>query len=575
MLASHSNVVLNAFAEVREDPIWQIADNHYQMDRTHPPGTLWQVNRVPYVKTIMNWWQNETVKEIVLKAGSKNGKSTPILMCLAWSMTRRPVAKLWLSGNDQLADDAADEYVHPVLERCPDLSGQLLKDRTNNKVNRIRTRLCTLHIRGAQGKTVLEQMSYGEIFADECRQFPPGALSKLAKRQRNFVNAKRALFSTPDQLGDDFDGRFSLGSQCEWMFPCEGCETSIPIVFSKKYSQLPDPWKEKSQIMFPDGEACWLECKCNHRHFDVPSTRRWIVDHGDWVALNTSADRSIRHPEVESAHWNAFLPPDLSWQDHVDEFRLAMKYLKYGNSEPLRIFICETLGADWHSIIMTVDVQHYGFWFVARGWRKDGSSRLLDCGKLDAWGDITAKQTHWGIKNPRFVFLDARYNGAKVHAECARNGWTAFMGLDRKSFPHPHPKQKGKLVWRIYSQKRIVNCGIGRRRKTNTKPLYCREFYFAASTAEDMLQQHLDDTDLKFEIPNDVSREYRKQLKAKVPAFEKHKKTGAEIRFWKQIADDDHLRDCEKLQIVAASMAKLITITLEKDDAPDADPSTN
>ncbi len=591
MLASHSSVVLEAFTEIRQEPIWRIADGRYGMDRTHPPGTTWQLSRMPWAKRIMDGWQNDAIREQVLKAPSKCGKTTPVLMCLAWSMKYRPVPKLWLSGDDQMAGDAAEEYIHPVLERCPDLDKTLRVDRLHKRMQAIRTMLCTLHIRGAQGNTVLDQMSYGEIFADECRKFPDGALQKLDKRMRNFADAKRFLLSAPNIAGDEFDCRFQIGSQGQWVFPCEGCEDMIPIVFSPQYSQLPDDWKKKSQVMFPDNDTCWVECHCNHRHFDVPKTRRWIIDHGDFWSMNTSTDREVHDPLVESLHWNAFVPPDLRWQPHIDEFKKALAHLRHGNTEPLKIFVCETLGdsweegqqyekksvglagysvkdpvsTEWHCIILTIDVQQYGFWYVVRGWRKDGSSRLLDCGELQTWGDITKTQERFGIKNPRFVFLDARWNGAAVHRECARYGWTAYIGMPRKSFPHPHPTIKGKSVYRLYSRLNPINCGIGLKANGRKGALYCREFGIATPTLEAMFQEHLENPELRFELPSDLRPEYMQHARATIRDLVPSKSTGALQEVWKQIHKDDHLRDCEKMGIAAASMAKCITVDPPED----------
>ena len=508
MLGSHSNVILETFSEIRQEPIWKIADGRYGMDRTHSPGTVWQLTRAPYAKKIMDAWQSDTVAEVVLRAGSKCGKTTPLLMCLAWSMKNRPVPKLWLSGDDQLAQDAAEEYIHPVFERCPDLAGTLLSDRIHKKLLRIRTLLCTLHIRGAKGETVLEQMSYGEILADEFRQFPSGSYMKLTKRQRNFLDAKRALFSTPNAFGDEFDARFLIGSQNEWMFPCEGCGDMIPIIFNPKYSQLPDAWRDKSMIMFPDGETCWLECHCNHRHFNISGTRRWIVDRGDWVPLNVSNNPKIRDPWVESFHWNAFLPPDLAWKPHVDEFRQAMNFCDNGYYEPLRIFVRETLGdswregtqfdkkeiglsafsikdpvsADWQFIGLTVDVQQLSFWFTVFGWRKDGSARLLDCGEIFSESEIVEKQKEFGIRNPHFVFLDAAWSPKRrVHKLCAKYGWTALVGKDRPNFPH-HDHRTNKTTFRLYSEKHRVDCGLGLHKSDQSKQrkLVCVFFYFSA-----------------------------------------------------------------------------------------------
>jgi hypothetical protein len=194
---------------------------------------------------------------------------------------------------------------------------------------------------------------------------------------------------------------------------------------------------------------------------------------------------------------------------------------------------------------------------VVRGWRrKDGSSRQLSAGELRTWGDIQAKQQEFNITNPCRVLVDAHYEGGEVRKQCAKFGWFALMGEDRQSYPHPQGKSRPP-IYRLYSEPKRIDVGIG---TAGQGRRFCVEFFFANPTAQDILQKRIDNpTDLKWELPSDASQECLEHLKGCVLVKDYDKKTGAFKPYWKKIGAED-LRDCEKMQIVAASMARCIVL---------------
>jgi|GEM_PF-3884667 len=544
--------------------------------------------------------------ELVLKAGSQTWKTGIMLIALAWSMKHRPGTKLWMTADDGLSKDISDRII-PTLERCPDVAGLILPGRIGKTLYKVRTMLSSLDISGAKSSSSLDQNPYAEEFADECRLWGEGRLQKLKMRQRSYRElAKRALFSTPDLLGDEFDEEFLIGSQGEQLFPCQGCDDLIPLVWSSQYSQLPEEVRVKSQMIFPKGtREVWLECHCNHRHLDVPETRRWILDHGIWQVMNVSPEPEIHDPTVASFHWPAMLNPKVVWFDLVKLYRKAIKMRQdHGITEDLKIFVNESLGESWDEsqqfesgefqpgkyaieeavaqrwdhIFMWVDVQLHDFWHVVRGFKLDGSSRLLSEGKLLTWGDIIDKQEklHVGglskdrqgriggfVLNSRHVFLDSRWNTDEVHRQCALHNWTAMRGEERSDFRHANG------IRRLYSEVRVIACGFDPETKTR---LYCGEFLFATWKAEEILQHYLDGKGRPFEQPTEVCVFYHKQLRARIPDFRRNKKTGRDERYWKDIGYREygpHMRDCEKGILIAAAMEGLVASELvhPKDEA--------
>lgn len=586
------------------------------MDRTRPPGERWRWISFPPCKGILDAWQKPAyqTQQIVCRAGSQTWKTAIMLMALAWSTKHRPVPKLWLTAKDDLAKDISQDRIHPTLERSPDLVDLLLYGKTEKTTYKIVTKLCTIDVSGAESATALEQNPYGEIFADECRNYDAGRLQKVRMRQRSYRDAKRALFSTPSLVSDDFDAECSIGSQNEWLFPCQGCGEQIGLVWDSKYSRLPDEIRRRSMFKFDKaGTEIWLECKCGHRHLDEPAVRRWILDKGCWVPMNTSTNPKERDPQVESFHWPAMLNPRVVWSDVLKGFRSAVALKDAGNLEDLKLWVNETLGepwregqhiedtelvkasyrvdavnvtgSDWKFLFMTCDVGLRDFWHIVRGWNGGAHTRLLSGGQVRYWQDLRDIAKRFGLvmrtRNDeglaeglcRRVFIDARYEDPslqEVHREAAMQGWTCLLGVEKNYFEVEltgdtvDEKKKQRL---LYSQPRYYDSktGVG-----GSNDVVGIEFSFAEPTAQDILDELLSGKVGKLEYPEDFTAEctdghrirftgdlYAQHMRNE-PKLQKINKLTGQIEFYRKRIGPQHLRDCEKMQVVAASMPKLI-----------------
>lgn len=613
VLSTHAGILVDAAQPINTLPIWAVMDGKAGMDRTRPPGERWHLATSPWFKKVLDAWQDAKIQEIVVRAGSQTWKTTLFLLALAWSVKHRPVPKLWLTAKDDLAKDISQDRIQPTLERSPDLADLLLDNRLDKTTYKIRTKLCTIDIAGAESSTALEQNPYGEIFADECRNYPQGYLQKLRMRQRNYRDAKRALFSTPSMLGDEFDQRFCSGSQEEWMFPCMKCGDILPLVWSTKFSRLPDPWNKKSQMTWDKEKGqVWLECHCGHRHMDTPDVRGWILNRGDWVSTFVETERAKRDPTVVSFHYPAMLNPMVVWWDCVKGFYSALDLKDAGNVEDLKLFVNETLGESWRdgqhiedsevvkasyklssievnserewaAIFMTNDVGKRDFWHIVRGWNPGAHTKILSAGRLEYWADIKRIAERFGLvmtgRDPesglaeglcRRVFVDARYEDPvlqEVHREAAAMGWTCFLGVDKNFFEIAYEENGEQKKQRLlYSEPRYYDSktGVG-----GDQGIVGVEFSFASPTLHDILDELLSGKVGRLEYPEDISDEYRIHMKNEPKLPRVAPKTG-QVEYYRKRIGPQHLRDCELMQIGAASMAELIaSVPIPKPEEPE------
>ena len=202
---------------------------------------------------------------------------------------------------------------------------------------------------------------------------------------------------------------------------------------------------------------------------------------------------------------------------------------------------------------LTVDVQARSFWAVARDWFKDSSSRLVWEGELLTWGDVLEVQQRLGIKNPRWVFLDGRYDTQNVYTHATQFSWTVLMGEDRPSFGHQI--KGGKRVQRLYSEPFQGDPGIG---TSKAQRKFAVVFRFASSTAKDILARLRSGRGPKWELPANLSDTYRRQINAEAKMERRNKQTGQIKWEWVRLYRQNHLWDCETMQVVAAAMAGLV-----------------
>jgi phage terminase large subunit GpA-like protein len=570
-------------------PIWQIADGHYGMDRTRKPGEKWHLSTTPWCKEVFNDWQDESVRELVLMAAAGSAKTTPMQIIVAYHVEHDPCPIAWLTCDETLARDASEERILPMLENTASIRNLILPGMRDVTLRKIRTLHCTVDIMAASQKAAFEQNRYRVLVGDECRKWALGTLSKAENRQIGYTDAKRCFCSTAGTAGDEFHQHFLRGNRAEVVIPCQNCGQLIPFVWSSKYSSLP-PWLAGRAQFKYEGDDLWLECSCGHKHHESPGFKLYIRDKLTWVDTNPEA-----HAGIRSRHWPIFIAPWSEWRKAVlPKWKLATQALERGNVELLREFVQETLaepwsegqqherkeitaasyklgdvqvvgGNEWAAVFMTVDVGARELHYVVRGWKPD-SSRAINIGAASTWNEIREIQVRYGLDKyihvggkqvplSRRVAIDARYSVTRdqneVHLHCAKYGWTALMGEDRDFYQETVKEQK---IRKLYSEPRMIDVHIGTHAE---KSLYCVQFMFADGPSQDLLQKIVDGKLLRWEYPSDAPEAYPLHLGNEIKGMHRKQKGSPEVFGWHRIGAQ-HWRDCEKMQVVLASMMKIV-----------------
>ena len=315
---------------------------------------------------------------------------------------------------------------------------------------------------------------------------------------------------------------------------------------------------------------------CGQRHEQTEGVYRRMIAGARYVARRPKASRRVR-----SFAFNVFcLPPNVfSWGKIVELWLKAKAEEVRGNLAPLREFVTLRLAECWderkflsYSLpnfeaydptsewelemfrALTVDCQEHlaEFHVVVRAWGRDGSSRLLEAATVYTEAEIKELQAKWQVK-PHFVGLDAAYERYRVFDVCLRNGWTAMCGSDRTEWSHDLAGD-GRRVNRPWRTTR----GDPRNGIVVNGKTWCTVVDWSNPTIKDLLWNLKEGKGAPWHVCDlgpAMSEKYAKWLDSERKR-EGIDRFGRVVLHWKKIRQN-HFWDCECMQVVFASLAKL------------------
>lgn len=311
-----------------------------------------------------------------------------------------------------------------------------------------------------------------------------------------------------------------------------------------KWSQVPgardDEGRWDFEVLAP---ALRYVCPaCGHLHADTPQNRRRLALEGQWVSHNPKAP-----PHLVSYTWSALLPTWVKWRKVVEELLLAEAALEFGNHEPMKAFITETLGEPWQDKLryaktegyldkcqedydprepwapearrfMTIDVQGKGgrhFYWVIRQFAQGGASRSVAYGKAWSVEELRGVAVDWHVQ-PQNVCIDSGHFTAEVYGYIMESGvlpngdyaWKAMKGDRAPYYFAADGKTRMPYTWSF------VDPFLGTNKQGNGRPL--RQVLFSKSNLLDRTEAMMRGLGPRWAILKDADmiHEYKMQVTA-------------------------------------------------------------
>lgn len=586
-------------------PPWRWAEENYFVPVSSMPGK-WRSDNSPWVRKLMTKFADNSVKLIVVLCSAQSSKTETMLALLNWIIAEDPSPTMWVTSSDEEALKFSNERLMPSLRLCPPVAKQIPNDRTLAKSMEILFPTMMLEVVGANSKAKLQSRSRRFLLLDEVRNWPAWALPMVLKRVRTWWNSRVVILTTPEAEKDTVHMQFLDGTQERYHVPCQNaaCGVRSELAFDNIKAEHPTThqcvkWSEVPGARDADGRwdfvvlapAIRYACPaCQHMHADTPQLRRQLALGGDWVSHNPKAP-----PHHLSFTWSALLPPWVKWHKVVEEFLLAQSALEFGNHEPLKTFITETLGQPWQDRLryaktegyldacqedydprqpwapearrfMSIDVQGKGgrhFYYIIRAFARGGTSRLLAYGKAWSIEEIRATMVDWNVA-PQNVCIDSGHFTAEVYGIILDSGvlpngdyaFKAFKG-DRAPYYMSANQVRMPFTWSF------VDPYLGTSKQNSSRPI--RQILFSKTAMLDRTEALMRGLGPRWVIPKqgDMIHEYKNQVTA-YERFERKATGTGEIKVeWVQKRADDHWGSCERQALVAAYAADLMEVEVK------------
>jgi hypothetical protein len=172
---------------------------------------------------------------------------------------------------------------------------------------------------------------------------------------------------------------------------------------------------------------------------------------------------------------------------------------------------------------------------------------LLSEGRLETWEQVLQTQEKYAVP-PRLVFIDAQYDTDEVYKRCSAKDWSALHGSGSDGFRHRNPNN-GTIRKRPFSKFEDATATNGHK---------ARYAFWSNEKIKDILMAHRRGEAQSWEIPDDISKEYLKQIDSEEKREVISPKT-KQVEFrYVRIHKNNHLFDAEAMQVVAAAMLNLV-----------------
>ena len=527
----------------------------------------YQIENAPWQREPLNSVSNADDKEVVILAPIGTGKTTFMEAALQYIIAEDPGPTLLVGQTDDDLKDWAETRMDYAIRNTPETAALLPEDRHKKRKMQILFPHMSLFLTGAN-LSGLQSKSMRRVFCDEAWQYRPGMLNEARGRLHDRWNRQFFILSQAGSKGDDLDKAWHNTDRREFCFDCPECGTVQPWAWANVvYSE------DESLDALSRAQTAVLRCQnqdCDWKCPDSPQPRRALAESGKYVASGSGL------PGHVGFHYNVLC----NWRKPLWEVVLlwleAKAAIKVGNVDPLRQFIQKRLAEAWEEDLsdnraelvgngyltgeysagqkiedeahrfLTVDKQRDHFWAGIRAWKTNGQSMQLWFGRVETFDSIHDLAIRYAIR-PQCVFVDAQYDTDQVYSACARMNWTALHGSGQKSFAYK--KQNGDIIHRPFTRFQDATASSGGK---------ARYAHWASDRIKDILHAHRIGKAGSWDIPDDASTDFLKQIDSEMKREVTNSKTKQVDYRWVRTRNNNHAWDVEAMQIVAALMLKLI-----------------
>jgi len=378
---------------------WADAYRELPTEGAAEPGR-WQTARTPYLREVMDAYNDPAVTQISLMFAAQLGKTEAILNMIFYTIDVLSKSCMFMWPTEDDVRKFNIKRLKPAVNACKQVNQHLVKTDPITTEG-IRFKGGFVDYAMAQTARTQKGMPRGRLFCDEIDEYDdPGAVGRLRNRSKTFPGRKLVVSSTPTDEKVGIHAEFLSGDQRRYFVPCphKACRHMQVL----RFSQL--KWEGGSAAREDDVRFnTWYECEACQRR--IPEHEKpGMIAAGEWRATREglaekaiSSHRSYQLSELYSPF------PESTWGDIAAEFvkhkglppaefyteRLGEPYTAKGKrieAHALRIlctreadggYLKREIPLDVKVLLAAVDVQINRFYYVCRGFGAAGEKSWL------------------------------------------------------------------------------------------------------------------------------------------------------------------------------------------------------
>lgn len=404
---SYQKAALEYLKPPEDITVSEWADKYRLLDSkvTAIPGP-WRTDYVPYLKDIMNEFNNYETEEIIFVKPAQVGGTEALQNMVGYVIQQDPAPTMVVYPTDKLAESISDNRLKPMLLSTPTLKMRYRESESSKLEYQFEGMYLSLV--GSNSPSSLASKPIKYLFLDEVDKYPGASkreadpISLARERTKTFHNSKVFITSTPTlKTGHIWQAKENADIEKHYFVPCPHCHEYIELVLK----QIKFPDEEGMSYADRAEEAVYVcqKCGCIITDYDKPK----MLEGGEWrtVRQNTKYSRRV-------AFWmNTLYSPFVRFSQIAKEFLFSHK-----DPDKLQNFTNSWLAEAWEDTklktsaelirerqteldalvvpgwakLLTggVDVQETSVYYSIRAWGDYLTSQNIVHGQLHNWAEV-------------------------------------------------------------------------------------------------------------------------------------------------------------------------------------------
>lgn len=562
----------------------EYADKYRILGSENAEPGKWNTSRTPYLKVIMNTYNEPDVEESWFVKPTQVGGTEGLNNMLGFAASQDAASNLVVLPTTDLADYSSNKRIQPMIR----LNSKLKEiwEEQNSKLAELNfSNGASIYFSGANSPSSLASKPIKNVFFDEVDKYPLFSGKEadpisLAKQRQMTFKADKFIFgaSTPTtKLGTIWKAWEAADRRFEYYVPCPHCGHYQTFKFKNGIK-----WEENAKTADERKESAYYECEhCHQRITD--QYKQQMLNSGIWKDVETGEQyEKVKNRKRRIAfRINAIYSPWVSFGDVAYEFTISKNF-----PEKLMNFVNSWLAEAWEqtevkmnsSIVLDrqtryeenivpanaqiitagIDVQKDCFYYTIRAWGAYMTSWNITHGQAFSWPELEA------IMNRQFEREDGTFVQLNLAAIDSGDQTDDIYDLCVMA-------QDWLIPIKGSSRPMLSRYKVSMIDRVNSKAHGMRLYIVDGGQYKDMIAARLNRPNGRgsFMVYNGCDEEYAEQLcsEEKVPA-----KNGGFVWQPKTSHIDNHFLDCE---VYASLAADLLNVRYLEDLQPETQINVN